>query len=79
MERAKRRRPGGGPGPYVAVVQDGRAVYVEVTAKRRKELRARVMSLEQDIKGGFAKIDDFGKRAETKFSREEAKVKTGKH
>jgi hypothetical protein len=37
------------------------------------------MSLEQDIKGAFAKIDDFGKRAETKFSREEAKVKTGKH
>ena len=70
---------------HMGVIEDGLKMQKLAREARsahgakKKELRARVMSLEQDIKGAFAKIDDFGKRAETKFSREEAKVKTGKH
>jgi len=70
---------------HMGVIEDGLKMQKLAREARsahgakKKELRARVMSLEQDIKGAFAKIDDFGKRAETKFSREEAKEKTGSH
>jgi hypothetical protein len=66
---------------HPGVIADAKEIQQDVHelhhahGKKKKELKARVMQLRQDIVSDYNKVTAFGHRAQTKFQREEAKEK----